>query len=130
VPSNAGAGIYAGACASCHEGSQPLPFGGIALPISMGVAGESPLNLVNVILYGLPPSNGSTAPIMPGFDGALDDAQIVQLAAWMRARFAHKPPWDGLEAAVRKARREGREGARFPAGGNGSDPAAAVQQPR
>ena len=118
-----GGAVYAAVCASCHEASQPLPFGGLALPLSMGVAGESPLNLFNVILYGLRPANGTTAPIMPGFDGALNDSQIVELAQWMRARFTRKPPWTDVEKTLREARRHGAEGARFAAGGNGSDPA-------
>lgn len=124
IPENGdGGAIYASVCDSCHEASQPLPFGGLALPLSMGVAGESPLNLFNVILYGLPPANGTTAPIMPGFDGALTDAQIVELATWMRARFTRKAPWHDVEETLRQARRHGAEGARFAAGGNGSDPA-------
>ena len=118
-----GGAIYAAVCASCHDDSQPLPFGGMALPLSMGVAGESPLNLFNVILYGLPPANGTTAPIMPGFEGALSDAQIVELAAWMRARFTRKPAWRDMEATLRKARQHGAQGARFAAGGNGLDAA-------
>ena len=118
-----GGAIYASMCASCHEASQPLPFGGMALPLSMGIAGESPLNLFNVILYGLPPASGTTAPIMPGFDGALSDAQLVELAGWMRSRLTRKPPWRDVEQALRNARRHGAEGARFAAGGNGLDPA-------
>lgn len=124
VEARNGGALYAGACATCHDGTQPLPFGGITLPMSIGVAGETPLNLVNVILYGLPPAEGATAPLMPGFDGALSDAQIVELVSWMRARFTRKEPWRDVEAVVRKARRHGAEGARFAAGGNGSDPAA------
>jgi mono/diheme cytochrome c family protein len=124
VEATNGGRIYAATCASCHtDDGQPLPFGGLALPLSMGVAGESPLNLVNVILYGLPPADGETAPIMPGFDGALGDAQIVELATWMRARFTNKAPWPDVEGAVRKARRHGAEGARYAAGGHGMDPA-------
>lgn len=121
---NGGAALYAAACASCHDDSQPLPFGGMALPLSMGVAGESPLNLLNVILYGLPPAAGSTGPVMPGFDGALSDAQILELAAWMRARFTRNGPWPDLEGALRKARKHGAEGSRYAAGGNGMDPAS------
>ena len=123
-----GAALYAAACASCHDDSQPLPFGAMALPRSMGVAGESPLNLMNVILYGLPPAAGSTAPIMPGFEGALSDAQILELAAWMRMRFTRKGPWPDLEAALRKARRHGGEGSRYAAGGSGLDPAAVKEK--
>jgi mono/diheme cytochrome c family protein len=128
VAGNGGATIYATACAACHDDAQPLPFGGMALPKSMGVAGESPLNLMNVILYGLPPADGATAPVMPGFDGALSDAQIVELATWLRARFTRKPPWEDLEGALRKARRHGAEGARYAAGGNGADPAAVAEK--
>lgn len=128
VAANAGAQIYANACAQCHDDSRPLPFGGMALPRSMGIAGESPLNLMNVILYGLPPANGETAPIMPGFDGVLSDAQILELAKFMRSRFTRNGPWPGLEEALRKARRHGAEGSRFAAGGNGTDPAAAREK--
>jgi mono/diheme cytochrome c family protein len=124
VPGNGGAAIYANACAACHDDSQPLPFGGMALPKSMGVAGESPLNLMNVILYGLPSGDGTTAPIMPGFDGALSDAQILDLAKWMRARFTRKGPWPDVEEALKKARRHGAEGSRYAAGGSGLDPAS------
>jgi mono/diheme cytochrome c family protein len=121
---NGGAPLYAAACAACHDDAQPLPFGGMALPLSMGVAGESPLNLFNVMLYGLPPADGTTAPIMPGFEGALTDPQLLELAAWMRARFTRNPPWTDLEEALKKARKLGAEGSRFAAGGNGLDPAA------
>jgi len=123
-PEGNGAVIYAGLCAGCHDGTQPLPFGGIELPLSIGVSGETPLNLVNVILYGLPPAEGESAPLMPGFEGALSDAQLGELVTWMRARFARKEPWSDVAAAVRKARQHGAEGARYAAGGNGSDPAA------
>jgi mono/diheme cytochrome c family protein len=122
--------LYAATCAGCHDGAQPLPFGGIRLPSSIGVAGETPLNLVNVILYGLPPSEGETAPLMPGFDGAMSDAQVVELVNWMRARFTRKAPWNDVEAVVRKARRHGAEGARYAAGGNGADPAAIAERHR
>jgi mono/diheme cytochrome c family protein len=121
--SREGAAIYAGACAQCHDGSQPLPFGGITMPQSIGVAGESPRNLFNVILYGLPPAEGEAAPMMPAFEGAFDDRQLVELASWLRLRFSRKPAWNDLEHELREARRKGGEGARYPAGGNASDPA-------
>ena len=42
---------------------------------------------------------------MPAFGGALADGQIVELAGYMRARFApDKAPWSGLEAAVQRVR--------------------------
>ncbi len=128
VSTGEGARIYAGACEACHEGAQPLPFGGIRLAHSIGVTGESPLNLINVILYGLPPADGATAPLMPAFDGAFDDRQVVELAAWLRAHFTDKPPWPDLERKVVEARQHGAEGAHHPAGGTGSDPATLAQR--
>jgi hypothetical protein len=107
----------------CHDGVRPLPFGGIALARSIGVAGESPRNLANVILYGLPAADAATAPIMPGYAGAMTDAQVVELARWMRARFTDKPPWEGLERIVAEARRAGPKIAQAVAGGAGVDPA-------
>jgi len=123
--SSEAATLYAGACAQCHDGTQPLPFGGIALPHSIGISGESPRDLFNVILYGLPAAEGEAAPMMPAFEGALDDRQLTQLAAWLRARFSRREPWTEaqLEHELREARRKGGEGARYPAGGNAIDPA-------
>jgi len=115
--------LYEGACALCHEGRDPLPFGGIALGRSIGVSGESPRNLVNVILYGLPAANGATAPMMPGYAGAMNDAQVAELARYLRARLTGKPAWSGLEGVVREARAAGPRIAMQPAGGTGTDPA-------
>jgi len=120
-----GAVLYATACEECHDGSRPLPFGGIVLARSIGLWGESPRNLVNVILYGLPAADTSTAPVMPGYAGAMTDAQVVELAKFLRARFTGEPPWDGLEAIVREARAAGAGSARQVAGGQGTEPSHA-----
>ncbi|HXS52329.1 MAG TPA: cytochrome c [Usitatibacter sp.] len=115
--------LYRDACAQCHEGDESLPFGGLVLAQSIGVAGESPRNLVNMILYGLPAAGDGTAPIMPGFAGAMSDAQVVALSSYLRARFTNRPPWPDLESVVAKARKEGERVAKTPAGGAGLDPA-------
>lgn len=120
---SAGARLYETACVECHDGARPLPFGGIALARSIGVAGESPRNLVNVILYGLPAADAATAPIMPGYAGAMTDAQVAELARWLRGRFTDKPPWEGLERIVAEARHAGPKIAQAVAGGAGVDPA-------
>jgi mono/diheme cytochrome c family protein len=104
-----GAAIYAAACATCHEAGRPLPFGGLHLALSTGVTGPAPQNLLNVVLGGLPAATGERAPIMPGFRGTLDDAQLVALAGFLRARFSGGgPAWNGLEGAVREARERDR----------------------
>jgi nicotinate dehydrogenase subunit B len=42
---------------------------------------------------------------MPAFDQAFDDAQVAQLAAYMRQRFApEQPAWPDLPAASARVR--------------------------
>ncbi|MFC0407633.1 c-type cytochrome [Roseomonas elaeocarpi] len=109
----AGRAIYAATCATCHEAGRPLPFGGMNLALSTGVTGPSPENLLNVVLNGLPASAGERAPIMPGFRGTLDDAQLAALARYLRADFAPgRPGWDKVEDQVRAARDRDRASSR------------------
>jgi mono/diheme cytochrome c family protein len=120
---SAGARLYETACEQCHDGLRALPFGGIALARSIGVAGESPRNLVNVVLYGLPAADAATAPVMPGYAGAMTDAQVAELARYLRERFSDKPAWRDVEKVVHEARRAGPKIAKAVAGGAGVDPA-------
>ena len=96
-----GARIYAAACASCHEGSAPLPFGGMNLALSTGVAGEDPTNLLHVILDGLPATGESRQPIMPGFRKTLSNQQLIPLLTYLRSRFADKPLWTNTQSVIR-----------------------------
>ena len=65
----------------------------------------TPTNLVNMLLEGGQHGIGS----MPSFATALDDRQLVELTAYLRGRFApEKPGWEGIEAAVARARKAGR----------------------
>jgi mono/diheme cytochrome c family protein len=68
-----GAVIYAAACASCHESGRPVPYGGIGLQLSTAVNAETPRNLINVVLNGLPAADGAKGPVMPGFAVAMHD---------------------------------------------------------
>jgi mono/diheme cytochrome c family protein len=97
--------IYAAACAGCHDGTRALPFGGIRLELSTAVTGESAINLINVVLAGLSPAEGTAGPIMPGFAGTLSDTQLDSLVTYLRAHFASKPPWPAFIEHVREARR-------------------------
>jgi mono/diheme cytochrome c family protein len=99
-----GAAIYAATCASCHDGTRPLPFGGVKLMLSTAVTGESAVNLVNVILEGLHPPEGTTGAIMPGFSSTLTDGQLESLVAYIRSNLGAQPPWTGVENSVREAR--------------------------
>jgi mono/diheme cytochrome c family protein len=99
-----GAAIYAAACASCHDGSRPAPYGGIELALSTGPSGPNARNVINVILWGLPALDEQHRPIMPGFAGTLNDRQLADLLAYMRARFSDKPPWSEIDKHIREAR--------------------------
>ena len=99
-----GAGIYQAACANCHESGRPLPFGGINLALSTGPSGPNARNVINVVLWGLPPAEGERSPIMPGFAGSLNDEQLTELLNYVRSHFSNKPPWSGIEKDIRDAK--------------------------
>jgi mono/diheme cytochrome c family protein len=104
-PSNdTGAAVYTAACANCHDGTRPLPFGGVKLTLSTAATGETPTNLINVILDGLHPPEGTAGAIMPGFSSTLTDGQLESLVSYIRANFGARPPWTGVETSVREAR--------------------------
>ncbi|UFX43906.1 cytochrome c [Bradyrhizobium sp. 41S5] len=105
LQSDPGGAIYRVACASCHEGGRPLPLGGVSLGLSTALADETPANLINLVLRGIPASSdGSARPMMPGFGDALDDRQISDLANYLRTQFVGNTQWDGVAKAVADAR--------------------------
>jgi mono/diheme cytochrome c family protein len=101
-----GADIFAAACANCHEGSEPLPFGGVDLTLSSAVNAPEPRNMISVMLTGVPAADGRPAAIMPGFDGAISSEDLAALLEYLRARFSDKPAWAGLGTSIQVARRE------------------------
>ncbi len=110
TPSNdTGAAIYAATCASCHDGTRPLPFGGVKLTLSTAVTGEAATNLINVVLDGLHSPEGNAGAIMPGFSSTLTDGQLESLVAYIRSNLGAKPPWTGVETSVREARSRDRD---------------------
>jgi mono/diheme cytochrome c family protein len=99
-----GAAIYLAACASCHDGSRPPPYGGIDLAHSTGPSGPNARNVINVIMWGLPALDMEARPIMPGFAATLSDRQLADLLAYVRARFSDKAPWTEVDKHIREAR--------------------------
>jgi mono/diheme cytochrome c family protein len=99
-----GAAIYATACADCHDGTRPLPFGGVKLTLSTAVTGNTATNLVKVVLDGLHPPEGAPGATMPGFSSTLTDGQLESLVAYIRSNLGGKPPWNDVETTVREAR--------------------------
>jgi mono/diheme cytochrome c family protein len=101
----AGAEIYAAACATCHETSRPLPYGGVNLALSTAISGPDPRNAANTVLSGVRPVEGERSPIMPGFASSMSDAQIATLLHYLRSRFSNQPSWTDIEKTVADARR-------------------------
>jgi mono/diheme cytochrome c family protein len=99
-----GAEVYEGTCADCHDGTRPLPFGGMDLALSTAMNAPDPRNLINVTLHGLHGPDGARAAIMPGFAGALSDDQLAALLNYMRAQFSDEPPWGNVERTIKEAR--------------------------
>jgi len=101
---DAGAAIYAAACASCHDAGRPVPYGGVNLRLSSGISGPDARNATNTILSGLRAVPGERSPIMPPFAASMNDAQLVALLKYLRARFSDQPAWADLEKTVAEAR--------------------------
>lgn len=102
--SDSGARLYGNACASCHDSGRTLPLGAVPLRVSTAVSGEGPENLVMLILNGVPATNSSTAPVMPGFGAVMTDEQIMSLARYLRRDLAGRSEWPSLEATLQEAR--------------------------
>ncbi|MFQ6242664.1 c-type cytochrome [Sinorhizobium meliloti] len=86
-----GAGIFAGACASCHGKSGS----GLANERA-GIVGAHALsdprgsNLIRVILNGSSDSSKAPGRTMPGFANIYSDAEIAVLANYMIGQFGGK----------------------------------------
>ena len=97
-----GARLYAGACAACHEAG-----GLVSLALHSSLHSARPDNLAQAVLRGV--AGTRTAPgHMPAYADSLNDRQVADLLAHLRARFApDKPAWAALERTVAKVRRAG-----------------------
>ena len=99
--------LFTTACGACHhDGSGPLLLGqNIALERNTNLHSARPDNLLRVILEGVQDPASPQQGFMPSFRDAFDDAQVAQLAAYLRQRFApQQPAWRDLEAASRRVR--------------------------
>jgi nicotinate dehydrogenase subunit B len=101
-----GARIYEGACAVCHAiGGAPLFGSRPSLALNSNLHSTVPDNLIEVVLHGIAAPVSSDLGYMPGFKDSLTDGQLAELLSYLRQQFApDKPPWTGLETAVRQAR--------------------------
>jgi len=95
------------ACGACHhDGSGPHLLGvNVPLALNSNLHSARPDNLLRSILEGVQDPATRDIGFMPAFKDALDDRQLVELAGYMRQRFApQRPPWTDLPQAVARAR--------------------------
>ena len=84
--------LFAGACGSCHALDAPMTRNGAPpLTANTGLHERTPVSFIQVILHGIPWQEGRAAPYMPGFADTLTDAQIAELATYVRRRFGGQP---------------------------------------
>ena len=99
--------LFDGACSACHHDGNGPKLLGVNLPLALNtnLHADRPDNLVRVILEGVREPAGRDIGFMPAFGDALSDAQIADLAGYMRSRFAPgKAPWPDLEATIARVR--------------------------
>jgi mono/diheme cytochrome c family protein len=99
--------LYAAACASCHyngvAGVNPLRPD---LALNSAVNLDDPANLIRVMLFGIDAKQGAAGVVMPAFSG-FTDADLSQIAAYLRATRTSKGPWPDLTQKVAAARAQG-----------------------
>lgn len=92
--------MFARVCANCHRANaQAAP-----LALTSTVNGPDPRNFLHIVIDGITPPEGAFDRSMPGFGGSLGDADLVDLAIFVRAHFSQQPEWADLEAKVREVR--------------------------
>ena len=107
-PAGAGQRLFDGACSACHHDGNGPKLLGLNLPLALSTKlhSERPDNLLRTILEGVREPVSADMGFMPAFADALSDAQVAQLAAYMRQRYAPgKPEWADLPAAVARVRK-------------------------
>ena len=102
----AGAVVFAGACAACHESGAPMNGQGRP-PLSLvsAIAEDDPRNTLLAILEGIQPPVGARGAFMPPFADSLTDAEVADLAAYLRSRYSNRAPWPKLLSAATTARK-------------------------
>jgi nicotinate dehydrogenase subunit B len=107
----AGARLYQGACAVCHEvGGLPLFGSRPSLALNSNLHSAQPDNLIQVILHGIAKPAFSDLGYMPGYKDSMNDAQIATLVSYLRGQFApDKPVWTDVSRSVSRIRQLARD---------------------
>ncbi|KJC60798.1 aldehyde dehydrogenase [Bradyrhizobium sp. LTSPM299] len=103
---SAGARIYQGACAVCHEVGGPPLFGSRpSLALNSNLHSDVPDNLIQVILHGITKPAATDLGYMPAFKDSMTDRQIAELVSYLRRQFAPgKPAWTDLAGTIGRIR--------------------------
>ena len=99
--------MFDSACAVCHHDGDGPTLLGVNTPLALNsnLTSARPDNLLRTIFDGVREPATKDIGFMPAFRDALDDAQVAQLAGYMRARFApQEPAWNDLPAQVARVR--------------------------
>lgn len=103
-----GAALFAAACASCHGAAAPMSvtLQRPSLALSHAVSGDTPVNLIQTVLGGVPWAIPHSGIYMPPFADVLSDEQIASIAQYVRVDIGKRPPWPNLPKTVAHARKE------------------------
>jgi nicotinate dehydrogenase subunit B len=100
--------LFQGACSACHHtGDGPKLLGqNIPLALATSLHADTPNNLIRTILDGVRSPAHPDIGFMAGFRDHFNDAQMVDLVAYLRERFAPgRGAWEGLPASVNALRK-------------------------
>jgi nicotinate dehydrogenase subunit B len=103
----AGADLFAGACAVCHQAGQGTAVFGekVSLALNTNLHGPRPDNLVQVLMHGVATSASSQVGAMPAFADSLSDRQMTTLVDYLRQLYApDKPAWTDVARTVERIR--------------------------
>lgn len=101
-----GAALFEGACASCHGRAAPMRVieSRPALANTSAVRADSPRNLIQTILQGIPMSSAASSHYMPAFAHNLDDTHVAALAEYLRNESCANRPWTDLDKTIKSIR--------------------------
>jgi len=106
LPFDPDARLYTAACASCHYNATNAPLAARPdLALNSAAHLPDPSNLIQVILQGIGSEAGTPGVVMPAFGGALSDADIARIVAYLRRTRTSLPPWPDLAARIAEIRR-------------------------
>ncbi|WP_084286486.1 cytochrome c [Halomonas halodenitrificans] len=82
-------GLYAQHCAACHrdDGMGQPDSHYASLKGNTTVRSANPRNLIAVVLEGISYNGATPRPLMPGFEGKLDDQEVADIANFVRTEF-------------------------------------------